>query len=42
MKKTAIFLAILMFSATLLYSCKSHERCPAYGKIEKQNLQKHS
>ncbi|MGB0403299.1 MAG: hypothetical protein ACPGEG_04325 [Salibacteraceae bacterium] len=32
MKKLAIILGVLLVSATVLSSCKSHERCPAYSK----------
>ncbi|MFQ5334576.1 MAG: hypothetical protein ACE5DN_00730 [Flavobacteriales bacterium] len=35
MRRTAIALALLMLGGMTLTSCKSHERCPAYGKIEK-------
>ena len=35
MKKVLLFLAIATFVGSVLTSCKSHERCPAYGKAIK-------
>lgn len=35
MKKVLLFLAIVTFVGSVLTSCKSHERCPAYGKVNK-------
>ena len=34
MKKVVYFLAVSFLLGSLLSSCKSHERCPAYGSIE--------
>lgn len=35
MRKVLHALAVLAVTATLLASCKSHENCPAYGKLGK-------
>jgi hypothetical protein len=32
MKKVLLLLAIVTFVGSIFTSCKSHERCPAYGK----------
>lgn len=37
MKRFLIALAFVSLLAGTMTSCKSHERCPAYGKIEKVN-----
>ena len=35
--KNLIFLSIVtLVMAISLSSCKSHEKCPAYGKVEKR------
>lgn len=34
MKKVLAFIATVMLFAILLASCKGHELCPAYGKVE--------
>ncbi|MBK5284362.1 MAG: hypothetical protein JJE25_03080 [Bacteroidia bacterium] len=43
LKKNAAFFLIL-FVIGILASCKSHEKCPAYGKIQpvKQSTEKNS
>jgi hypothetical protein len=33
MKKNLLILTIFSAAMLLLASCKTHERCPAYGKI---------
>jgi hypothetical protein len=38
LKKVAIILVVLVSSAMIFASCKSHESCPAYGSIEKQEV----
>jgi hypothetical protein len=38
LKKVAIILVVLVGSAMVFASCKSHESCPAYGSIEKQEV----
>lgn len=41
MKRKVLLLAIVSISiVTFLSSCKTHERCPAYGKISKPNTEK--
>lgn len=35
MKKIALFTLSVVFVSSLLTSCRSHERCAAYGKINK-------
>ncbi len=37
MKKLAIFAAAVFVLSLTLSSCKSHERCPAYGKVQTQS-----
>lgn len=34
MKKIATFTLVALIVALSVSSCKSHERCPAYGKVE--------
>ncbi|MFB6258332.1 MAG: hypothetical protein ABEH38_06545 [Flavobacteriales bacterium] len=37
MKRSILIIFTFFFFVALLASCKSHERCPAYGKsVEKQ------
>ncbi|MCG3164703.1 MAG: hypothetical protein POELPBGB_00462 [Bacteroidia bacterium] len=38
LKKVAIILVVLVGSAMIFASCKTHESCPAYGSIEKQEV----
>lgn len=33
MKKVIIFASAFIFAGILLSSCKSHEKCPAYSKV---------
>jgi len=33
MKKVLAFIATIALFALILVSCKSHELCPAYGKV---------
>ncbi len=35
MKKIAIFLAVTLLACLFLSSCKSSERCSAYGEVHK-------
>lgn len=35
MKKIALFTLSVVFLGSVLTSCRSHERCAAYGKINK-------
>ena len=35
MKRILVSIALFSLLAGLVSSCKSHERCPAYGQIEK-------
>jgi len=35
MKKIAIFTVSVVLLSSILTSCRSHERCAAYGKINK-------
>lgn len=37
MKKTLILFGFVALFAFVFTSCKSHETCPAYGKVSKQN-----
>jgi hypothetical protein len=32
MRKVIVLSLVVLFSAVLITSCKSHEKCPAYGK----------
>jgi len=43
LKKTLALFSIII-TITILSSCKSHEKCPAYGKVqpEKTNSEKSS
>lgn len=34
MKKLLAFIATIALFAIILSSCKSHELCPAYGKVD--------
>ena len=40
MKKASTIIALLLFVGFAVVSCKGHETCPAYGKVnqEKQVL----
>jgi len=40
MKKIFLFIAIATFVGSVFTSCKSHERCPAYGKVNKADTEK--
>jgi len=40
MKKTFLFLVAIAFIGFVLSSCRVHERCPAYGKVEKEKVEK--
>lgn len=43
MKKVLAFLATAMIFAMILSSCKGHELCPAYGKVDsKPKTEKHA
>ena len=37
MKKVIILASVFAFVAVLFSSCKSHEKCPAYSKVNTQN-----
>jgi len=39
MNKLAVALLVIFLSVTM-YACKSHERCPAYGKANTNQLEK--
>jgi|GEM_PF-811316 len=39
-KKVTIFSIILATFMLAISSCKTHERCPAYGKIDQQKTNK--
>jgi hypothetical protein len=32
MKKIVSFIAVVIFAGSVLSSCKSHQKCPAYSK----------
>lgn len=36
MKKIIVFTSAFAFVAVLFSSCKSHEKCPAYSKVNTQ------
>ncbi len=38
MRKVIILSLVAFFSIALLSSCKSHEKCPAYGKANSTNV----
>lgn len=38
LKKIALILVVLVTSAMIFASCKTHESCPAYGSIQKQEV----
>jgi hypothetical protein len=40
MKKSFIIFIAVVFASAGLSSCKSHERCAAYGKVNKIDVQK--
>lgn len=37
MRKIITFASAFVFVTALLCSCKSHEKCPAYSKVNTQN-----
>jgi hypothetical protein len=39
MKKIIAFASAFLFVTVLLSSCKSHEKCPAYSKVNTHNQQ---
>lgn len=39
MKKFVLFVLTIVVLATILYSCKSTENCPAYGEKQKFQLE---
>lgn len=39
MKRFFIALAFVCFVALAFSSCKGHEKCPAYGEVEKEQVQ---
>jgi len=41
MKKFLVIFAVVVVMGVVFTSCKTHEKCPAYGKIE-QNQQEQS
>jgi hypothetical protein len=40
MRKVALFAFMFAFATLVFSSCKSHERCPAYGKVNTSSAQK--
>jgi hypothetical protein len=42
MKKILLGIAFIGFFSILLSSCKSHERCPAYGKVDSVKTEKNA
>ena len=40
MKKIAFIILVGAFVLSFLFSCKTHEDCPAYGKIDKEKTEK--
>jgi len=38
LKKVALILVVLVGTAMIFASCKTHESCPAYGSIEKHEV----
>jgi hypothetical protein len=40
MKKVLLIAATLLLLGTVLSSCKTHERCPAYSKTTSQTTEK--
>ncbi|MEI6765844.1 MAG: hypothetical protein WCM76_09400 [Bacteroidota bacterium] len=40
MKKTSLIVILLMFIAIGLFSCRTHELCPAYSKANKAGTEK--
>lgn len=42
MKKVIVLSLVAIFSVALLSSCKSHEKCPAYGKANTTNVVKNA
>lgn len=38
--KKVFSVALVMLFLTALFSCKSHHRCAAYGKVEQQQTAK--
>lgn len=40
MKKVIIIASVFAFVAVLFSSCKSHEKCPAYSKVNTTNQNK--
>jgi len=42
MKKVIIFASAFVLAGLTLSSCKSHEKCPAYSKVDNSSLYKKS
>ncbi len=40
MKRTSIILSLVFATALVLSSCRSHQKCPAYGKAQKAETSK--
>ena len=40
MRKVITIVAAVLFVGTVLSACKAHEKCPAYGKAEKVQVEK--
>lgn len=42
MKKVIVIASVLFLAGVVFSSCKSHEKCPAYGKTNSNSLYKKS
>ncbi|MFH1320883.1 MAG: hypothetical protein ABII90_09560 [Bacteroidota bacterium] len=40
MKKFVLLLTAIVLIGLILSACRTHERCPAYGKIDKKKVEK--
>jgi len=38
--KKLLYIAFAVFLVGAFSSCKSHERCPAYGKVDQEKVEK--
>jgi hypothetical protein len=42
MRKIIFLSLVVLFSVAVLSSCKSHEKCPAYGKVTSTSIDKNA
>jgi hypothetical protein len=42
MRKIIVLSLVALISVAVLSSCKSHEKCPAYGKVSSTSMDKNA